>query len=144
MHFGGAKMFQKTFAALGLVVAASALCAGGSAVAQSAGETEYMNACAACHGEKGTGDGPLAELMTVDLPDLTQISARNDGAFPMLDVIQIIDGRSGIRGHGYPMPVWGQRFKEALSIDIGPYASEIVTRGRILALAQHLESIQAQ
>lgn len=114
MHFGGAKMFQKTFAALGLVVAASAFCAGGSAVAQSAGETEYMNACAACHGEKGTGDGPLAELMTVDLPDLTQISARNDGAFPMLDVIQIIDGRSGIRGHGYPMPVWGQRFKEAL------------------------------
>ena len=144
MHFGGAKMFQKTFAALALVVAASAFCAGGSAVAQSAGETEYMNACAACHGEKGTGDGPLAELMTVDLPDLTQISARNDGAFPMLDVIQIIDGRSGIRGHGYPMPVWGQRFKEALSIDIGPYASEIVTRGRILALAQHLESIQAQ
>ncbi|WP_226621827.1 c-type cytochrome [Alloyangia pacifica] len=137
-------MFEKSIGALGLALALTAFCAGGTALAQSAGETEYMNACAACHGETGVGDGPLAELMTVDLPDLTQISANNDGEFPMLEVIQIIDGRSGIRGHGYPMPVWGQRFKEALSVEIGAYASEIVTRGRILALAQHLESIQAQ
>ncbi|ANT59601.1 MULTISPECIES: c-type cytochrome [unclassified Salipiger] len=135
-------MFKNNITALGLALGMAGLCMSGSASAQSAGETEYMNACAACHGESGVGDGPLAELMTVDLPDLTQISANNDGEFPMLEVIQIIDGRSGIRGHGYPMPVWGQRFKEALSVEIGAYASEIVTRGRILALAQHLESMQ--
>ncbi|WP_353472821.1 c-type cytochrome [Salipiger sp. H15] len=116
----------------------------GAALAQDAGKTEYMSACASCHGEGGTGDGPLAEYLTVTPADLTQIAAHNDGEFPLLKVIQTIDGRSGTRGHGGPMPVWGQRFKEDLSGEIGVYASEIVTRGRILALAEYVESIQAK
>ncbi len=112
-----------------------------SALAQDAGEHEYMNSCASCHGASGTGDGPLADLMTVDLPDLTQLSAQNDGEFPMLDVIMTIDGRSGIRGHGFPMPVWGDRFKVEAS-EAGNYAAEIETRGRVLSLALYLQSLQ--
>jgi len=111
------------------------------ALAQDAGEQEYMNSCASCHGASGEGDGPLADLMTVDLPDLTQLSAQNEGEFPMLDVIMTIDGRSGIRGHGYPMPVWGDRFKVEAS-EAGDYAAEIDTRGRVLSLALHLQSLQ--
>ncbi|WP_335949010.1 MULTISPECIES: c-type cytochrome [Salipiger] len=114
-----------------------------AAPADEAGEIEYMNHCAACHGESAVGDGPLAELMTVPVPDLTQVSAQNDGVFPMLEMIQVVDGRTGIRGHGYPMPVWGTRFKSEVEGDIGAYASEIVVRGRILSLAYYLESIQA-
>ena len=106
-----------------------------------AGQAEYMNSCASCHGVSGTGDGPLAELMTVEVSDLTQLSAANDGAFPMLDVIMTIDGRSGIHGHGYPMPVWGNRF-EADAEGMGDYASEIEVRGRVLSLAMYLQSIQ--
>jgi mono/diheme cytochrome c family protein len=105
------------------------------------GAAEYMNACASCHGAEGKGDGPLAELMTVSMPDLTQLSAENDGVFPMFDVIQVIDGRTGIRGHGYPMPVWGGRFK-AQEMNAGDYSAEIVTRGRILSLALYIESLQ--
>ncbi len=120
------------------------LCLAGAALAQDAGKTEYMNACATCHGEGGAGDGPLAEYLTVTPADLTQIAAHNDGVFPLLKVIQTIDGRSGTRGHGGPMPVWGARFKGDLSGEIGAYASEIVTRGRILALAEYVESLQAQ
>jgi len=112
-----------------------------SALAQDAGEQEYLNSCATCHGASGTGDGPLADLMTVDLPDLTQLSAQNDGEFPMLDVIMTIDGRSGIRGHGFPMPVWGDRFKVETS-EAGNYAAEIETRGRVLSLALYLQSLQ--
>jgi len=41
---------------------------------------------------------PRAESMTVELPVLTGFSAANDGSFPMLDVIQTIDGRQGTRG----------------------------------------------
>jgi len=115
-----------------------------AAPADEAGKIEYMNHCAACHGESGVGDGPLAELMTVPVPDLTQVSAQNDGVFPMLEMIQVVDGRTGIRGHGYPMPVWGARFKSEVEGDIGAYASEIVVRGRILSLAYYLESIQAE
>jgi hypothetical protein len=29
----------------------------------------------------------------------------------MLQVIQIIDGRTGVRGHGSEMPVWGSRYQ---------------------------------
>ncbi len=130
------------FKVLGAAVLGCAVLAGCSAYAQSAGEIEYTNNCASCHGESGMGDGPLAELMTVEVPGLTGLSAANDGEFPMLDVIQVIDGRTGLRGHGYPMPVWGQRFQQELGDAFGPYGTEIVVRGRILALAQYLASIQ--
>ncbi|MCT4370228.1 c-type cytochrome [Yangia mangrovi] len=130
------------FRAIGVILLP--ICLAAAAQAQEAGMTEYMNACATCHGEGGAGDGPLAEFLTVTPADLTQISAQNDGAFPLLKVIQTIDGRAGTRGHGGPMPVWGARFKEDLSGEIGAYASEIVTRGRILALAEYVESLQAQ
>ncbi|MGR3322990.1 MAG: c-type cytochrome [Pseudooceanicola sp.] len=113
----------------------------GMALSQEAGKIEYMNSCVACHGEDGRGQTGLAEILTVPVPDLTQISARNDGEFPMLDIIQIIDGRTGVRGHGYPMPVWGRRFEEAMGADAG-YESELFVRGRVLALATYLQSIQ--
>jgi mono/diheme cytochrome c family protein len=125
-----------------LVALVAVALSAGAALAQDPGEEEYMQACAACHGETGIGDGPLAELMTVSVPDLTQLSARNDGAFPMLSVVQIIDGRTGVRGHGYPMPVWGDRFKAEAMPDAGKYGAELVVRGRILSIAYFLESIQ--
>ncbi|TCP39264.1 c-type cytochrome [Rhodovulum marinum] len=124
-----------------MAILAAALAAG-TAQAQDPGPAEYMQACAACHGESGVGDGPLAELMTVPMPDLTQLSAANEGEFPMLAVIQIIDGRTGVRGHGYPMPVWGDRFKAEAVPSGGEYGAELMVRGRVLALAQYLESIQ--
>lgn len=105
------------------------------------GKSEYMIACAGCHGESGKGDGPLAELMTVEVPSLTGLAAANDGEFPMLEVIQVIDGRTGVRGHGYPMPVWGSRYK-AEAMEAGEYAAEIDVRGRVLSLALYIQSIQ--
>lgn len=105
------------------------------------GTAEFLNSCASCHGETADGDGPLADLMTVKVPSLTGLSAANDGVFPMLEVIQTIDGRQGIKGHGYPMPVWGNRYKQTIE-EAGPYGAEAIVRGRILSLAYYLESIQ--
>jgi mono/diheme cytochrome c family protein len=130
----------RTAAAAAALAAALAL----PATAQdgpSAGEQEYMNSCASCHGAEGRGDGPLADLMTVEVPDLTGIAERNDGAFPFQEVFMIIDGRTDVRGHGYPMPVWGRRYEEAAA-EHGPYGQEVVVRGRILSLVRHLEQIQ--
>jgi mono/diheme cytochrome c family protein len=114
----------------------------GAAQADDAGKAEYIQACAACHGESGVGDGPLAELMTVPVPNLTTLAQANDGIFPMLDVIHVIDGRTGVRGHGYPMPVWGTRFKGEVVEKMGDYGAEMVVRGRVLSIAYYLESIQ--
>lgn len=105
------------------------------------GKSEYMGACATCHGKSGKGDGPFAELLTIKVPALTGLSAANDGEFPMLKVIQTIDGRQGVRGHGTPMPVWGNRFSQELEAE-GPYGGEAIIRGRILSIAYYLESIQ--
>lgn len=123
-------------AALGLTLSA------GMALADQTGKEEYLKSCAVCHGDTGMGDGPLAEIMTVPVPDLTKISASNDGQFPMLKVIQTIDGRSGTRGHGYPMPIWGSRMKAEVSGEMGDYGAELEVRGRILSIALYLESIQ--
>jgi mono/diheme cytochrome c family protein len=114
----------------------------GEALALDPGAEEYMNSCAVCHGESGKGDGPLAALMTIEVPDLTQIAARNDGRFPVQKITRIIDGRSEIAGHGYPMPVWGRRFEAQADETYGPFAAEGVVRGRILELTYYLHSIQ--
>jgi hypothetical protein len=81
--------------------------------------------------------------MTVPVPPLTGLSAANDDKFPMLDVIQSIDGRQGTRGHGYPMPVWGKQFEMQAEADgLGRYGGETYVRGRVLSIAYYLESIQ--
>jgi hypothetical protein len=113
------------------------------ALAQSeAGLQEYIQACASCHGLAGHGDGPLAEYMTVEVPDITQISISNNGEFPMYQVIGIIDGRTDVRAHGSSMPVWGNRYMTEIAPETGEHAAELLVRGRILALATHLEAIQ--
>jgi mono/diheme cytochrome c family protein len=114
------------------------------ALADETGETEFMNSCASCHGTDGKGSGPVSDALSVIAPDLTGLAAANEGQFPMLEVIQIIDGRTGVRGHGTDagMPVWGAVYKAPLVGEIGPYGTEIAVRGRILSLALYLESIQ--
>lgn len=125
-----------------MCVAMLCLAAGAVQAESKAGSAEYVGACASCHGISGHGDGPLAEYMKVAVPDLTQLAAANDGVFPLLQVIHIIDGRTGVRGHGSMMPVWGNRYKNEVSMDTGDYGAELIVRGRVLSLATHLEAIQ--
>ncbi len=105
------------------------------------GEKAYTQFCATCHGVSGAGDGPMTQMMTTGVPDLTGLTDRNDGAFPMLQVIHIIDGRSGMRAHGGPMPIYGALF-DAEFEDSNTYGSVLYTRGKVLSLAYYLESIQ--
>src|SRR6056297_711628 len=86
---------------------------------------------------------PSMIWMTSSIGKTPSFAAENDGVFPMLEVIQIIDGRTGVRGHGgEDMPVWGAVYKAPLAGEIGDYAAETIIRGRILSLALYLESIQ--
>lgn len=135
---------MRTGTVLTLAVA-SALAVPAAAAAQTtAGEIEYQQACAACHGAAGQGDGPVADYMNVPVPDLTKIAERRNGAFPYQELMQMIDGRNAERQpgpHGTSMPVWGDRFM----LDSGsayPVENEINTLGRISSLVDYLYSLQ--
>ena len=125
----------------------------GAALAQEsgrdAGEREYLSACAGCQGRDATGDGPLAELMNVETPDLTRLAAEAGGAFPFEETLSTIDGRNAVRAHGGEMPVWGDRYmvvaereQDAMRPPRWPEEPEVVVRGRLLSLVYYLESIQ--
>ena len=131
------------------IFAALALCAHG-AVAQdmgsAAGEREYMMACASCHGADAKGNGPLADLLNVETPDLTMLTERAGGSFPFRNTLMLIDGRNEVRAHGGEMPVWGDRYT-AMAYAEDPEAGapdtpDMVAQGRMLALVTYLESIQ--
>jgi mono/diheme cytochrome c family protein len=135
------RLFRHSAVVSAAVATVGAL-AGLPALADETGRTEYMYACSACHGESGLGDGPVARYMNVDTPSLTTLAAAHDGVFPLLQVIQVIDGRTGVGPHGTAMPVWGDRFMASAIEDSGRYGAEIIVRGRILSIARYLESIQ--
>ena len=107
-----------------------------------AGKEEYLVACAACHGEAADGNGEIATMFKNRVPDLTGIAKRNDGVFPLLKVIQAIDGRAVIRGHGNPMPVFGNRYRAEANGESTLFGAEALARGRVLELALYLQSIQ--
>ena len=107
------------------------------------GKAAFTQYCATCHGVDAQGAGDLTEIMTVKVPDLTQLAVNNDGKFPMLEVIHVIDGRTGLRGHGGPMPTYGALFDEEAS-GSGAFGGVLYTRGKILSIAYYLESLQNQ
>lgn len=113
------------------------------ALAQSAGEQLFLSRCAGCHGAGAQGDGPMAGLITVEVPDLTGLVARNGGAFPLADVVRTIDGRMALRGHGGgPMPVFGEILGGgSAALDL-PDGAILETRGDVLAIAAYLQEIQ--
>ena len=132
-----------------IACAAALFCLGTTLSAEDAGEDQdygeffYQQRCSTCHGMSGKGDGPMTEILSVTVPDLTGLSAANDGEFPMLEVIRIIDGRSGLRGHDVPMPVYGALSRGELHPAYGQFGlAEGLIRGRTLAIAEYVESLQ--
>lgn len=111
------------------------------------GEKEFMTSCAACHGASAQGNGPVASVLSQAPPDLTMISQRNNGNFPITKIYQIIDGEAAMGPHGSKeMPVWGDRYRaEAIGQlagvphDVTPAS---IVNGRILSLVYYLQSIQ--
>ena len=109
------------------------------------GRVEYQMACAQCHGDDGHGDGPLAQLMSIETPDLTKLSERSGGTFPFRNTLLLIDGRD-VRAHGGDMPLWGERFTALAYLENpeagAPDTPDLVAQGRLLSLVTYLETIQ--
>lgn len=96
--------------------------------------------CASCHGEKATGNGPVAPYLTVKPADLTRITERRDGTFPDAQIQRIVAGEENLPGHGTrTMPVWGEQLQNDV---IGTVNKPAVARGRIAFLVDYLKAIQ--
>jgi len=103
------------------------------------GRNLYKAYCAVCHGSEGKGNGPMAEALRVPPSDLTRISARNGGNFPLARIERVISGEEPPpSGHGTSaMPVWGPIFSQvAWDRDMG--------RVRIDNLARYIRTLQAK
>jgi hypothetical protein len=78
----------------------------------------------------------MAATLKIRPPDLTRISERNKGTFPLMRIEWIISGEEELRGHG-PMPVWGPVFSQVdRDQDLG--------RVRIDNLARYLRDLQSK
>jgi hypothetical protein len=118
-------------------------------------KTEYMSSCASCHGEDGKGKGPFSDKLKTAPPDLTILTRKNKGVFPVVAAYRSIDGRNLVESHDIrEMPIWGCRhtpsavqrkpvkpdpYESLLDLPCGP---EDVIANRILSVLVYLRRIQ--
>ena len=85
----------------------------------------------------------MAGFLVGSLPDLTTLSERNDGVFPVTRVYSTIDGTTTIGAHGSrEMPVWGKEFYQSSRDGSQGISTETIVRGQIMELLIYLRSIQ--
>ncbi len=100
------------------------------------GKQLFDQYCVSCHGQNA--QGMISDTLLQDPADLTTITARRRGEFPILEIARIIDGRKMIKGHGNrEMPVWGDVFAQQGEI------TEDDIKGRLAEIIAYLMSIQA-
>jgi hypothetical protein len=74
----------------------------------SEGRESYLQHCAACHGVKGDGHGPLEHELTEPPADLRYLSRRYGNPLPEDQIARFMDGRADVKAHGpRDMPIWG-------------------------------------
>lgn len=108
------------------------------------GKREFEANCASCHGTNGKGNGLLVEWLRRSPTDLTTLTKRNGGVFPVSRMYETIEG-ANVPSHGSrDMPVWGTDYRVKAAeyyIDV-PYDPEIYVRTRILSLIEYINRLQ--
>jgi mono/diheme cytochrome c family protein len=106
------------------------------------GAEDFADLCAPCHGPTGVGNGPMAADLVKRPADLTGLSARNGGKFPLLHVMNKIWGYT--KGHATPsmMPKFAPLLEgPTVMLDMGD-GVETPTPQRLINLADYLRTIQ--
>jgi len=100
------------------------------------GPAMFRAYCAVCHGSNAEGGGPAADALKKRPADLTQLSRKNAGKFPLQRVERVIQGSDNTVGaHGSrDMPVWGPVFRTL--------GDDATVQLRIGNLTNYLESLQ--
>ena len=131
------KFITKTLIPFAFAAAVTPLSAQSAELKVEPGADLFAQHCAQCHGVDARGDGDAVEFKNVDIPDLRTIKKRNDGNFPLAEIIRTIDGRAELESHGGRfMPAWGEVF--SFDEDRG----DALAHARILNLVLYLDGIQ--
>lgn len=108
-----------------------------------AGRATYASLCAGCHGEDGRGRGEGLMRFAVHPLDLTQLAARNGGAYPKADVLANLESHTKLtvasRG---PTANWAQLDGRVILVETAEGVLTPVTEP-LVALSAYLESIQS-
>ena len=106
------------------------------------GAMSFAENCVSCHGTGGAGDGPLAAGLDPRPADLTSLSRRHGGTFPMQYVLGVIDGYRRETPFPTAMPEFGAG-------DLGPTVVVEFEEGigtpvpeRLLELARYIRTLQ--
>lgn len=103
------------------------------------GERLFADNCTACHDARGTGPRQLAGGQIA--PDLTRISTRNGGEFPVAQVLSQIDGYGRGKVPTEVMPQFGDLLEgDLVPVDVSGQLTP--TPRPLAALLAYLESIQ--
>jgi mono/diheme cytochrome c family protein len=136
----------KLIGASAMIIAATGVTTAVAADKVDLGKREYESNCIACHGRDLKG-GAYVDFLKVSPPDLTLLSKKNGGIFPLERVYAVIDGRQEVKAHGpRDMPIWGRDYQIKAGeyyVDMN-YDPEAFVRGRIFALIDYLNRMQAK
>ena len=84
----------------------------------SRGRLIYKNACAACHGSRGKGNGILAKMMKAKMSDLTK--KRGGKSLSDKQIIKIVR-----KGRGKLMPSWSGTLNDSEILDVSAYVLKL-------------------
>jgi mono/diheme cytochrome c family protein len=120
-----------------LVILVAAQGALGQTSRSSDGAAMYRSYCAACHGPKGGGNGPVASTLKSKPTDLSRLAKNNGGQFPRERMMMILSYGADVRSHGtVDMPLWGSMFRTV--------GGEQDAQQRIAALSSYIETLQVK
>jgi len=104
------------------------------------GKKMYLQYCGSCHGKDAKGNGSVTRYLKIKVPDLTLLTRKNKGIYPLDDVMATIDGRRLVGAHGErDMPVWGEAFTKELE---EKKYTELTALLRTKLIAEYLSTLQ--
>ncbi len=84
----------------------------------------------------------MASVLILQPTDLTALTNKNDGTFPLARVVMRIDGRDPLVSHGSPMPLFGQFFEGSNIALRAPSGQPILTSQPVADLVAYIAGLQ--
>ncbi len=101
-----------------LITGLSLLAGRAEAADVKAGQTVYKNYCLACHGEKGTGDGPAGGVLNPKPTNFTDAKMKTVTEKAMLEIVK--KGGAGV-GRSPLMIAWSPTLNDTQIADVVAY-----------------------